>query len=273
VILISIYHFDIRLLNEARMNEIDTNVSATALKALNVLDFIGEQRQPLSVMEVAVGIGADRATAYRMLITLVQAGYVTRDKISKSYRLSFKVLSLGRHLLGGDERANCIMDCLRTISDATGETVHYAALERDHTVLLFRAKGTQRVSVDFQIGDRSPLHCTSIGKVLLAYQDSRLVEAVIANGLPKVGPKTITDSEAFRSELARVRAQAFAYDDLEFAPDMRCVALPVFEKGGEVPGGISISGPSSRFDLSKLSSLCAVASVHTNDLSRRLGGL
>jgi IclR family KDG regulon transcriptional repressor len=254
------------------MSEIDTNISSTALKALNVLDFIGEQRRPLSVMEVAEGIGADRATAYRMLMTLLQAGYITRDQSSKNYRLSFKVLSLGRHLLGDDERASLILDCLREISDATGETVHYATLERDHTVLLFRAKGTQRVSVDFQIGDRSPLHCTSIGKVLLAYQDVRLVEAVIASGLPKVAPKTITDPERLRHELARVRAQAYAYDDLEFAADMRCVAVPVFEKGGEVPGGISISGPSSRFDMEKLETLRGVAARHAADLSRQLGG-
>lgn len=254
------------------MSEIDSNISATALKALNVLDFIGEQRRPLSVMEVAEGIGADRATAYRMVMTLVQAGYVLRDESAKNYRLSFKVLSLGRYLLGEDERATLIMETLRQISEATGETVHYAALELDHTVLLYRTKGTQRVSVDFQIGDRSPLYCTSIGKVVLAYQDLRLVEKVIAAGLPKVAPKTITEPDALRHELTRIRAQGYAYDDLEFAADMRCIAVPVFEKGGQVPGGISISGPASRFDLDKLGDLRVVASKLATELSRRLGG-
>ena len=254
------------------MDEIDTNISATALKALKVLDFIGEQRRALSVVEVADGIGADRATAYRMLMTLVQAGYVTRDHSSKNYRLSFKVLSVGRHLLGDDERGIRIMDCLRAISEATGETVHYAALEREQSVLLYRVKGTQRVGVDFQIGDRSALHCTSIGKVLLAYQDVRMVEKLLAQGLQKVAPQTITQPEAFRAELARIRAQAYAYDDLEFAADMRCVAVPVFEKGGEVPGGISISGPSSRFDLAMLDRLRAVIAGHAVELSKQLGG-
>ena len=255
------------------MDDIDTNISATALKALKVLDFIGEQRRATSVLEVAEGIGADRATAYRMLMTLVQAGYVSRDPSAKNYRLSFKVLSIGRHLLGDDERASRIMDCLRAVSDATGETVHYAALERDQSVLLFRVKGTQRVAVDFQVGDRSALHCTSIGKVLLAYQDVRMVERLIAKGLPRIAPQTITDPDAFRAELARVRAKAYAYDDLEFAADMRCVAVPVFEKGGEVPGGLSISGPSSRFDLAKLDALRVVLAAHASELSKQLGGV
>jgi DNA-binding IclR family transcriptional regulator len=255
------------------MNEIDSNVSATALKALGVLDFIGEQRRPLSVLEVAEGIGADRATAYRMLMTLVQAGYISRDQSTKNYRLSFKVLTLARHLVGDDERTTHIVSCMRAISEQTGETVHYSVLERDSAVLVFRAKGTQRVSVDFQIGDRSPLPCTSIGKVLLAYQDARATEAVIARGLPKVAPKTITDPELLRQELARVRAQRYAYDDLEFAPDMRCLAIPVFEKGGEVPGGIAISGPSSRFDLKHLEELRRIAVPHAERLSRLLGGI
>jgi len=255
------------------MGELDTNISATALKALSVLDFVGEQRRPVTVAEVAARIGADRATAYRMLMTLVQAGYVQKADDAMHYRLSFKVLSLARHLVGEDERASRILACLRAISDETGETVHYSVLDRDAAVLVFRAKGTQRVAVDFQIGDRSPLHCSSIGKVLLAFQDMRAAESVIARGLPKMAPKTITDPDAFRRSLARIRAEGYAFDDLEFAPDMRCVALPVFEKGGEVPGGIAISGPASRFDLDKLASLRDVAMRHAAELSGGLGKL
>jgi DNA-binding IclR family transcriptional regulator len=255
------------------MQPSDSNVSATALKALGVLDFVGEQHRPVTVAEVASGIGADRATAYRMLMTLVQSGYLLKEAESRSYRLTFKVLSLARHLVSEDERARHILACMRRISEETGETVHYSVLERDAAVLLFRAKGTQRVAVDFQIGDRSPLHCSSIGKVLLAFQDVRMTEAIIARGLPKVAPNTITDPDALRHALARVRAEGYAFDDLEFAPDMRCVALPVFEKGGEVPGGIAISGPASRFDMAKLAALRDVAMVHASALSRTLGGL
>src|SRR5688572_24586611 len=160
-------------------------------------------------------MGADRATAYRMLMTLVQAGYIARDD-EKSYRLSYKPLTLARYLVSEDERARQIIEALRAISDATGETVHYSVLERDSAVLVFRAKGTQRVAVDFQIGDRSPLHCTSIGKVLLAFDTPQATEAVIAAGLPPLGPRTITDPKAFRRELATVREQGYAYDDLEF---------------------------------------------------------
>jgi DNA-binding IclR family transcriptional regulator len=150
--------------------------------------------------------------------------------------------------------------------------VHYSVLDQDAAVLVFRAKGSQRVAVDFQVGDRSPLHCTSIGKVLLAWQPAAFVEAVIASGLPRLAPNTITDPDALRRELTLVRARGYAYDDLEFAPDMRCLAVPVFENGGAVPGGIAISGPSSRFDRAKLDALRAVVRRQAGELSARLGG-
>jgi DNA-binding IclR family transcriptional regulator len=101
----------------------------------------------------------------------------------------------------------------------------------------------------------------------------RATEAVIAAGLTKVAPNTITDPDEFRRSLARIRADGYAFDDLEFAADMRCMALPVFENGGEVPGGIAISGPASRFDFDKLAALRDIAQRHAVRLSRELGGV
>jgi DNA-binding IclR family transcriptional regulator len=249
----------------------DSNKSTTALRALRVLEILGGARGPVGVAEVASGIGADRSTAYRMLMTLHDAGYVTRDAGGKHYQLGYKLLSLTSALLDGDERADLILEAIRDLSDQTGETVHYCVLDRDSTILVYRAKGTQLVTVDFKIGDRGPLHCTSIGKALLAYQDARLVEEVIARGLPKVASKTITDPDAFRDELLKVRRQGYAFDDLEFHDDMRCVAVPIFEGSGMVGAGISLSGPRSRYTLAKLEELKDMTVVTARNLAKRLG--
>lgn len=249
-----------------------SNISGTALKALSVLDFVAANRDPVKVGDVVAGMGIDRAGAYRMLLTLVESGYVTRAD-DRSYRLSMKILSLAQHLLEDDTRDQKIADCLRAISTETQETVHYSVLAGHSAVLAMRAKGSQRVAVDFQLGDSSALHCTSVGKVLLAYEDARLTEAVIAEGLTKMASKTITDPDALRAELRRVRVEGCAFDDLEFAEDMRCIAVPVFEAGGTVPGVIAISGPASRFDLAKLEELLVVIKRHSSILSAEFGGM
>lgn len=256
----------------ARRKTVDPNKSATALRALKVLEVLSEARAPISAAEVAVVIGAERSTAYRMLMTLMDAGYVQRDPRTRGYRLGYKILSLSRPLLSGDEKAELIGECLREISARTGETVHYSVLDRDCAVLVQRAKGSQRVTIDFQIGDRAPLHCTSIGKVLLAYQEPPVVEAAVARGLPKVARNTITDAQRLRAELRKIRAQGYAYDDFEFADDMRCVAVPVLEKDGSVTGGISLSGPASRYTLQKLRELRDCALGAARRLCAKLGG-
>ena len=132
---------------------------------------MGEQRQPVTVGEVAEKVGADRATAYRMLMTLVQAGYVRRDADGQA---------LPAELQGALARAGTWST--RTSGPARSSRPCAASPRRPPRPCTTRCstatrrccssapRAAQRVAVDFQIGDRSPLHCTSIGKVLLAYQ-------------------------------------------------------------------------------------------------------
>ena len=218
-------------------------------------------------------IRVERSTAYRMLMTLMEAGYVVRDQHQRAYRLGYKVLTLSRAMLSGNERTELVAAGLREISARTGESAHYSVLERDCTVLVQRATGTQLVTIDFQIGDRAPLHSTSIGKVLLAYQDPATIEAAIGRGLPRSARNTITDPARLRAELRKVRAQGYAYDEMEFADDMRCVAVPVIDKDGQVTSGISLSGPASRYTRQKLRELRDCAMEAARELSLKLGGM
>ncbi len=250
----------------------NSNTSQTALRALSVLELMSEAASPVTVAEVAAGIDADRSTAYRMLLTLSEAGYVVREPAGRRYRLGYRLLSLSRSLLRDGERSTLIMACLERIARDTRETAHFSVLDRDAAVLVYRAKGTQLVAVDFQIGDRSPLHCTSIGKVFLAFSGADLLARTVAAGLPRVAPNTITEPARLAAAVEQAKADGYAYDDLEFAEDMRCVAVPLFEKGGIVVGGLSLSGPASRYSLEKLEALRDVILAASRDLSRQLLG-
>jgi DNA-binding IclR family transcriptional regulator len=250
----------------------DSNKSSTALRALQIMEMLGNANRPLSVAEVAEGIDADRSTAYRMLVTLLDAGYVRRDTSERHYLLGYKLLSLTKGLLNDGERTELIGAALQRISAETQETAHYSVFDRDACVLVQRSKGTQLVAVDFQIGDRSPLHCSSAGKVLLAYLDLRVVEEIMARGLPRFAMNSMTRPEELHDELRKIRAEGYAIDDREFHDDMRCVSVPVFDKSG-MTAAISLSGPSSRFTIEKLHQLLRPITGAANDLSRKFGGL
>jgi len=247
--------------------------SSTALKALRTLDIVASSPSELSIQDVADRLDTDKVTAYRMLITLQNAGYLVKNEGSKRYRLSYKVVSLCRNLLAENEVTSLVVRTLKDLSQRTQETLHYSVLDGQEAVLIHRVKGSQLVNVDFQIGDRSPLHCTSIGKVLLAYQDPALIDKVIDAGLARLASHTIVHPEALRGELKKIRIEGYGLDDHEFADDMRCIAVPVFENGRAVRSGISISGPDSRLTVEKLFELKVPLMDAASTLSRQLGGI
>lgn len=176
-------------------------------------------------------------------------------------------------MLAENEVTRLIHERLEQITAETRETLHLSVLDGNETVLILQVKGTQLVTVHFQIGDRVPLHCTAIGKVLLAFQDVRYIEEITVAGLPKMASNTITDPDEFRKELQHIRSQGYAIDDRELSDNMRCIAVPIFEGGGRVHRGISISGPDSRFSFERLEELKGPLLKASWELSEQLGGL
>jgi DNA-binding IclR family transcriptional regulator len=224
------------------------------------------------VSEVARLTGLDRATSYRMLRTIEQAGYVVRDRATKNFRPSRRIISLAKHLLGDDESRMLVSQTLKQVSRLTAETTHFSEMDGDSAVLTQRVKGTQLVAVDFQIGERYPLHTTSVGKAILAHQDDSVIAAYLERPLAQLTPRTINDPVRLRDELQRVRETGISYDHGELAHGMNCVAVPVRGPGGTVLAGISISGPDSRFTEPRLEELAATIRAEAETLTRALVG-
>lgn len=235
----------------------DTNKSATALRAFRVLETVAQSSEPLPVNEISRRTGLDRATCYRMLRTIEEAGYLVREHHTRNFRLSWRLISLAKHLLAEDEDRAFISRVLKRISTLTGETCHYSEMDVDSTVLTQRAKGVQLVAVDFRIGDRCPLHAASVGKAILAFQDPVFIRDYVERPLIRLTKYTIVDPSQLLQELERIRRAGVSYDHYELALGMKCVAVPVRGREGAVHSGISISGPDSRFTEEKLIELGA----------------
>jgi DNA-binding IclR family transcriptional regulator len=246
----------------------DTNKSTTALRAFSVLETVARDSAPLSAAEISRRIGLDRVTCYRMLKTIEEAGYLVRDTETKTFRMSRRVVSLAKHLLAEDEDRLLVSQTLKRISAESAETAHYSELDRDSAILTQRSRGTQLVAVDFQIGERSALHTTSVGKAILAFQPPDFIKAYLKKPLLQKTPYTITEPAALERELEMVRATGIAYDHYELALGMKCVAVPTWETNGTVRAGISISGPDSRFTEAKLKDLGRLLATEADMLRR-----
>jgi DNA-binding IclR family transcriptional regulator len=246
--------------------------SSTVKKALAVLEHLGEYGAPISATEMAASTGFDRATCYRLLMTLNEAGFVEHELETKKFGLSFKIVSIARGLLQEDREVESVRDVMRMVSKRSTETCHYSVLDGAHSVITLREKGKQVVSVDFGVGDRADLYCTAGGKAMLAFSDVRFTQKYLSKKLTRHTENTITDPASLRRELVDIRAHGVAYDREELITGLRCLAAPIFEADGTVRSTIAMSGPTGRYTDARIAELEVILREGAREISRRRGG-
>lgn len=205
-------------------------------RALRVLEALSPGARKLA--EIAEAAGVTRTNAHRILGVLTDAGYV-QPVGGGSYRLAPRSAALGAALglaaPGGVEQA------LRELGEKVGATVHLALRSGSHAVYVHKIDAPGPVRMASSVGMRIPLHCTAIGKAILAALDDAGVRAVVAEaGLPVRTPNTIGDLDTLAGALAEVRALGHAVDDEENEQGIRCLGMAL-PRDGAPGGGISIS--------------------------------
>lgn len=218
-------------------------------RALTLLRTFLAHEDELSAAEMSKETGLDPSTVFRLLLTLEAQGFVEVNHTTGKYRPGVTLLELGsRFLKNNDIRSRAIAH-LERLRDEFGETVHLTVLNGNEVVYLEKLAGLHPIGfMSSRVGDRNPAHCTGVGKALLAFiPDDELTARYPDGRLTRYTDTTITDLEALRLELKKVRERGFATDQEEHEPGVKCVAVPVFDHKG-IAAAISVSGPSERVD-------------------------
>jgi len=249
----------------------ETNLSQTVLKALDVLECIALAEHPLSAAEVAKQCKLSRPTAYRLICTLNARGYVAEDD-DTHYRLGTQTLSLSQNVLDSLDLPELARPYLRQLSDITNETTYLSILDDNEILYIGKAESTQSVRTNTKIGSRNRLHCSSMGKAILAFlPDNERTKLIDQLELTANTPTTITNRADLLGELATIRTQQFALDNEESEDDIRCVGAPIFDHTGHVFAAISVSGPAYRLSQSRLMALSTLVTDMAKTISGRLG--
>jgi len=207
----------------------------------------------------------DKASASRLVSTLAHYGYAEKDSVTRRFHLGPRVVSLSRSVLTRLPLREAAKPFLRLLMERTGECAHLAVPAQGRVLYIDQVESPATLRVNAQVGTMNPLHCTALGKALLAFGD---VE--IPDNLESYTPRTIVDPGLMRKALDQVRLQGYAVDDEEFDAGVRCIAAPVFDFRGKAVGSIGISGPSTRVTLKQLPEL-ALSVVETGKaLSERM---
>lgn len=241
-------------------------------KCLSILETLLRNNSPMSVTEISESLGIYPSTVHRMLDTLKYWGYVEQDPDTQKYQLGLKVMELGMAKLHQMDLVKESSPYLKELVNQCNETVHLGVLEEGEVLYLAKEESSQTIRMVSYVGKRAPVHCTALGKVLLAYlPEEERGKILDKRGLPRLTENTITDEKKLERELCKVKEEGFALDREEHEKDVRCIAAPIKNHQGEVIAAISISGPAFRIDVNKQNNLKEALIQASKEISRRLG--
>ncbi|MGA8472193.1 MAG: IclR family transcriptional regulator, partial [Pseudolabrys sp.] len=242
-------------------------------RALYLLETIAEAGGEATLTELATRTNLNISTCHHLLATLIQRGFAAKVPGRRLYALGARILYLGHTCLQVDlpRRAQRYMEA---INQATGETVHLAALQGDAVITLAVREARHAVRVDTgRIGKMEAPHATSLGKAILAWLPEDEMQRILSHGMKRFTDKTITEFPALIESLRIVRRNGYALDREEFLPGVICVGAAIRDQAGTVIGAISASTPAMRASDDHIALMRDEIVAATRALSAEFGDL
>lgn len=243
-------------------------------RALSLLELLAEAPSGIRLNDISKSLSLNVSTCHHLLCTLVDRGYVAQSRKDRVYFLGNKVMELSGSRMRQFDLADLAIGDLRTLNDATGETVHLAVLQGDElvTIAMLDSRHAVRV-VSGQGGKSEAIHATATGKAMLAWLPEGEIDRIVSRcGLNRFTDKTITDRNVLIEELRQVRRNGFSLDNEEFQPGVICIGAAIRNHAGAVVGAISCSLPTMRADEQRLLAVQKDVKTAARTISENLGG-
>ncbi|WPL83163.1 IclR family transcriptional regulator [Bordetella hinzii] len=220
-------------------------------RGLAVIRAFGPERAQMTLSEVAAVAGLTRAGARRILLTLVQLGYVAQEE--RRFSLTPRILELGYAYLSGTPLWNLALPYMEEVAESTRESCSVSVLDGTDIVYILRLSTHKVMSINLAVGSRLPAWVTSMGRVLLAGLPAPEQDRLLADSrIQAYTPSTLTDVARLKQELARVRAEGYACVVQELEPGLQSVAVPIMDRSGRVIAAMNVSGHVSRFSREEM---------------------
>ena len=241
-------------------------------RGLAVLEPVARSNGGLTLRELSQTLQLPRSSTHCLLVTLQRYGYLTRNGRTGRYMFALKLFDLANATLNVTELRDRALPLLRNLMEKTHLTVHMATLEQYEAVIIAKVEPPGLLRLASWIGKRMDVHCTDVGKALIAFLPEEEFNYLIReHGLPRHNEKTITSSTRLKEELAKVRRMGYAFDDEEDEIGLRCIGAPVFEQAGDVVASVSVAGNVRQIHPQNRRSIAAQVLQTASAISRELG--
>lgn len=242
-------------------------------KALTLLEQIAENHEGLPLSDLSQRVGLPPSTAHRLLTTLERRRFVQFDNSQRRWAIGVQTFTVGSAFLPRRDLIRSARPFMRRLMEETGETANLAVESNGEAVFLSHIESQEMMRATTRPGSRVPLHCSGVGKAILATKPERQVARILhKHGLRRVTPNTIESPTELRAVLAETRGRGFSFDNEEHAVGVRCVAAPIFDESGEAVAAISIVGPTARIADDRVADLGARVGRAARLITRELGG-
>ncbi len=239
-------------------------------KAMRLLDILAASSVPLTLAELSTLTHWPKSTIHGLLSTMRESSVVAQDAEGR-YMLGIRLFEYGCTLSSSWTIIETAKPFIQHISYATGEAVFLSILDRGEVITLDRADNRTGLQASAEMGCRLPVHCTSQGKLFLAYMPEEEREALLSRiELNAYTSHTITTEKALRSELEHIRQQGFAVENGEYKLGLRSVAAPIFDRDGEVRYAIGIIGMFRQLETDNFQKSIAVVRETAEKISKAL---
>jgi DNA-binding IclR family transcriptional regulator len=222
-------------------------------RALAILDALARLRENASLAEIAAEVKLHKSSVHRLLMSLVKHRLVDRDSQSGRFSLGLRLFDLGTKAIARFNIRDRARPHLERLMYNSHETVHLCVLDNGEALYVDKIEPDRAVRLSSTIGHRNGAHCTSTGKVMLAWLAESEVDAILQqHGMQRCTAKTLITPGELKAELKMIRERGYAIDDEEHEEGVRCVAAAVRDHSGRQIAAMSISAPSFRLPLEKI---------------------
>jgi len=240
-------------------------------KALAMINLLADREDFLSLTEISSALGLTMSTAHHIITSLKKDRFVDQNPETKKYGIGLRLYEIGLSNNYYQKLAETAGPVLERMSTETGESSNLAVLIEGQITYIAQKQSSHMMKTFVQLGSRSPVHCTGVGKVLISQYERNEIEKMISNqGLTKYTPKTITTIEELLAELEQVQEQGYAVDREEREEGVICIASPIYNSSQKIVASISISGPAGRINTMNFSEIVSLLKGHARTISNSI---
>ncbi|MGO4495765.1 IclR family transcriptional regulator [Paenibacillus sp. 2RAB27] len=242
--------------------------------ALSLLKLFTVNTPEKKLTELAKELGLGKSTTSRLLSTLLSEGFVYQDPVTHTYRLGQRIVSLYQVMATTYlDLAETAIPIIERLARETSEALRVAVLEENEVVYIFQVEGQRKEDIPAYVGGRNPVHCTSSGKMLLAFQDELLLNKMLNRSLKAYTPKTITDPLELKEQLQHIRKQDYCVSFGEFIENMVSISSPIRDSTGHVISALTLIASAHRLDENSIISYTNKVVKTAKEISRQFGFL